>query len=219
MAARAVVIMDVLHATGSKLAAALGMGDCETSDAVYITGASALETAPPDPHPGPEVDGPVSHPCGPPPHRPIHLCIPHGQVLDTAYRGVITLPQLRAAASRSGPTMRAPQRTTPRACLFTVSVVLVLFGGLMSGLTLGLMSLDTVQLEILKRTGSPVEKERAARIMPVRGRARTLTRTLTLTLTLTPTLTLTLILILTPLERRSVRSSPMRHHVHACEWS
>ena len=51
-----------------------------------------------------------------------------------------------------------------------VSVVLVLFGGLMSGLTLGLMSLDTVQLEILKRTGSPVEKERAARIMPVRRR-------------------------------------------------
>ncbi len=49
-----------------------------------------------------------------------------------------------------------------------VSVTLVLFGGLMSGLTLGLMSLDTVQLEVLKRTGSPVEKEQAARIMPVR---------------------------------------------------
>ena len=49
-----------------------------------------------------------------------------------------------------------------------MAVALVLFGGLMSGLTLGLMSLDTVQLEVLKRTGSPVEKERAARIMPVR---------------------------------------------------
>ena len=50
----------------------------------------------------------------------------------------------------------------------TVSVTLVLFGGLMSGLTLGLMSLDTVQLEVLKRTGTPVEKEQATRIMPVR---------------------------------------------------
>ena len=52
--------------------------------------------------------------------------------------------------------------------LLAVAVVLVLFGGLMSGLTLGLMSLDSVQLEVLKRTGTPVEKERAARIMPVR---------------------------------------------------
>lgn len=34
-----------------------------------------------------------------------------------------------------------------------ISVLLVLTAGLMSGLTLGLMSLDTVELEVLKRSG------------------------------------------------------------------
>ena len=35
------MVMDFVHATGSKLATALGMTDSETSDAVYITGMSA----------------------------------------------------------------------------------------------------------------------------------------------------------------------------------
>ncbi|MEW5311154.1 MAG: hypothetical protein WDW38_002892 [Sanguina aurantia] len=39
--------------------------------------------------------------------------------------------------------------------------------GLMSGLTLGLMSLDMVELEVLKRSGSPDERIWADRIMPV----------------------------------------------------
>jgi len=76
------------------------------------------------------------------------------------------------------PSLHCPSHFTEHYCVcdpakpvvapLPVSVALVLFGGLMSGLTLGLMSLDAVQLEILKRTGSSVEKERAARIMPVR---------------------------------------------------
>lgn len=41
-------------------------------------------------------------------------------------------------------------------CLF-----LVLFAGLMSGLTLGLMSLSLVDLEILKRSGSSSEQKQA----------------------------------------------------------
>ncbi|PNW70423.1 hypothetical protein CHLRE_17g719250v5 [Chlamydomonas reinhardtii] len=39
--------------------------------------------------------------------------------------------------------------------------------GLMSGLTLGLMSLDTVELEVLKRSGTPEERACAIKIMPV----------------------------------------------------
>lgn len=39
----------------------------------------------------------------------------------------------------------------------------------MSGLTLGLMSLDVVDLEILKRSGSPKEQRYAERIVPVRA--------------------------------------------------
>lgn len=42
-----------------------------------------------------------------------------------------------------------------------VSCILVLFAGIMSGLTLGLMSLGLVELEILQRSGTSVEKKQA----------------------------------------------------------
>ncbi|CAN6985835.1 unnamed protein product, partial [Brassica oleracea var. botrytis] len=48
-----------------------------------------------------------------------------------------------------------------------VSCFLVLFAGIMSGLTLGLMSLSLVDLEILQRSGSPKEKKQSAAIFPV----------------------------------------------------
>ncbi|GIL60817.1 hypothetical protein Vafri_15336 [Volvox africanus] len=48
-----------------------------------------------------------------------------------------------------------------------ISLFLVLMAGLMSGLTLGLMSLDTVELEVLKRSGTPEERACAIKIMPV----------------------------------------------------
>ncbi|KAB2605275.1 DUF21 domain-containing protein [Pyrus ussuriensis x Pyrus communis] len=48
-----------------------------------------------------------------------------------------------------------------------VSCLLVLFAGIMSGLTLGLMSLNLVDLEILQRSGSATEKKQAAKILPV----------------------------------------------------
>ncbi|XP_058198652.1 putative DUF21 domain-containing protein At1g03270 isoform X2 [Rhododendron vialii] len=48
-----------------------------------------------------------------------------------------------------------------------VSCFLVLFAGIMSGLTLGLMSLGLVELEILQRSGTSTEKQQAAAILPV----------------------------------------------------
>ncbi|WJX84183.1 DUF21 domain-containing protein [Trifolium repens] len=48
-----------------------------------------------------------------------------------------------------------------------ISCLLVIFAGIMSGLTLGLMSLDSVGLEILQRSGSFTEKKQAAAIYPV----------------------------------------------------
>ncbi|XP_054800765.1 putative DUF21 domain-containing protein At1g03270 [Prosopis cineraria] len=48
-----------------------------------------------------------------------------------------------------------------------VSCLLVLFAGIMSGLTLGLMSLGIVDLEILQRSGTTTEKKQAAAILPV----------------------------------------------------
>lgn len=46
-------------------------------------------------------------------------------------------------------------------------VLLVLFAGLMSGLTLGLMSLSLVDLEVLEKAGTPQDRLNAARILPV----------------------------------------------------
>ncbi|RXH70488.1 hypothetical protein DVH24_013234 [Malus domestica] len=48
-----------------------------------------------------------------------------------------------------------------------LSCFFVIFAGIMSGLTLGLMSLGLVDLEILQRSGSPTEKKQAAIILPV----------------------------------------------------
>lgn len=48
-----------------------------------------------------------------------------------------------------------------------ISCLLVLFAGIMSGLTLGLMSLGLVELEILQRSGTSTEKKQAAAILPV----------------------------------------------------
>lgn len=50
--------------------------------------------------------------------------------------------------------------------LFTC-IALVLFAGVCSGLTLGLLSLDLMELEVLKRSGSPREQAYADRIVPL----------------------------------------------------
>ncbi|XP_031131179.1 DUF21 domain-containing protein At2g14520-like [Ipomoea triloba] len=48
-----------------------------------------------------------------------------------------------------------------------VIVFLVAFAGLMSGLTLGLMSLSLVDLEVLAKSGTPQDRKHAAKILPV----------------------------------------------------
>ena len=50
----------------------------------------------------------------------------------------------------------------PKFFLFlAVIVLLVLFAGLMSGLTLGLMSLSLVDLEVLAKSGTPKDRQYA----------------------------------------------------------
>ncbi|XP_059064106.1 DUF21 domain-containing protein At4g33700 [Cryptomeria japonica] len=48
-----------------------------------------------------------------------------------------------------------------------ICFLLVLFAGMMSGLTLGLMSLSLVDLEVLLKSGQPQDRKQAAKIMPV----------------------------------------------------
>lgn len=48
-----------------------------------------------------------------------------------------------------------------------IIVFLVCFAGLMSGLTLGLMSMSLVDLEVLAKSGTPTDRKYAAKILPV----------------------------------------------------
>ncbi|GKV24292.1 hypothetical protein SLEP1_g33919 [Rubroshorea leprosula] len=48
-----------------------------------------------------------------------------------------------------------------------IIVLLVMFAGLMSGLTLGLMSMSLVDLEVLAKSGTPNHRKHAAKILPV----------------------------------------------------
>ncbi|GAB4846849.1 DUF21 domain-containing protein At2g14520 [Ancistrocladus abbreviatus] len=59
-----------------------------------------------------------------------------------------------------------------------ICLLLVLFAGLMSGLTLGLMSLSLVELEVLAQSGTPSDRKHAAKIMPVVKRQHLLLCTL-----------------------------------------
>lgn len=54
-----------------------------------------------------------------------------------------------------------------RVMFMVISVGLVISAGLMSGLTLGLMSMDLVELEVLKRSGTFKEQKYAAVIAPI----------------------------------------------------
>lgn len=48
-----------------------------------------------------------------------------------------------------------------------MNIVLVLFAGMVSGLTLGLMSMSLVDLEVLAKSGTPTDKKYAAKILPL----------------------------------------------------
>lgn len=61
-----------------------------------------------------------------------------------------------------------------------VYVGLVLFAGLMSGLTMGLLSLDILSLKVLQRGGKPSEKKHASKILPIVERHHLLLVTLLL---------------------------------------
>lgn len=62
--------------------------------------------------------------------------------------------------------------------------VLVLIGGLVAGLTIGLMSIDETNLMILKKSGNEKEKAYATKIEPIRKNGHLLLVTLLLTNTI-----------------------------------
>jgi metal transporter CNNM len=57
---------------------------------------------------------------------------------------------------------------TPSFYIYILVIIgLVLFAGMMSGLTLGLMSLGLVDLEVLLKSGQPADRKHAGKILPV----------------------------------------------------
>ncbi|KAK9798172.1 hypothetical protein WJX73_006151 [Symbiochloris irregularis] len=74
-----------------------------------------------------------------------------------------------------------PKESTDAFVLYCViAALLVLLAGLMSGLTLGLLSLDSVSVEVLKRSGTEQEQKFAQKIEPVLRRPHFLLVTLVL---------------------------------------
>lgn len=67
------------------------------------------------------------------------------------------------------PTHTGEHDLTPsqRVLFMAISVGLVVVAGLMSGLTLGLMSMDLVELEVLKRSGTVTEQKYSSAIYPI----------------------------------------------------
>ncbi|KIZ03235.1 hypothetical protein MNEG_4718, partial [Monoraphidium neglectum] len=71
---------------------------------------------------------------------------------------------LAMVSKKSGEEPLTPQQRITYIC---ISVGLTLMAGLMSGLTLGLMSMDMVDLEVLRRSGTRREQRYAAGILPL----------------------------------------------------
>eukprot|EP00882_Tetradesmus_deserticola_P024368 GHRQ01026629.1.p1 GENE.GHRQ01026629.1~~GHRQ01026629.1.p1 ORF type:complete len:237 (+),score=110.85 GHRQ01026629.1:423-1133(+) len=84
-------------------------------------------------------------------------------------------------ASSDGPLPEGGELSPKQRLLFIgICVGLTVMAGLMSGLTLGLMSLDAVEMEVLKRSGSSKEQMYAAAIAPLIRNAHFLLVTLLL---------------------------------------
>lgn len=68
--------------------------------------------------------------------------------------------------------------TSEKVAFAIVVPILVILSGLFAGLTLGYMSLDATQLEVLLKTGTPKQREYARKIIPIRKDGHLLLTTL-----------------------------------------
>mmetsp|Transcript_20669 Transcript_20669/g.37239 ORF Transcript_20669/g.37239 Transcript_20669/m.37239 type:complete len:382 (+) Transcript_20669:75-1220(+) len=60
---------------------------------------------------------------------------------------------------------KVPSSAAQTAMFATISVFLVLFAGLMSGLTLGLLSMEEVDLRVIEKTGDPRQQRHASKVI------------------------------------------------------
>ncbi|KAJ1965145.1 hypothetical protein GGI12_000955 [Dipsacomyces acuminosporus] len=107
-------------------------------------------------------------------------------IWTSSSRSLAVLSILQALASNAlavpvaNEEPKVPAGTTDFYFRITVCAVLVLAGGLLAGLTLGLMSLDETNLHILATSGTEQQKKYAKRIQPIRKNGHWLLVTLLL---------------------------------------
>ena len=101
-----------------------------------------------------------------------------GGLLDVRAAAVVLHGALLAALRKKKGEL--PLTPRQRALFAAAAAGLTLLAGLMSGLTLGLMSMDLVELEVLVRSGEPRERRHAGGILPLVRRQHFLLVTLLL---------------------------------------
>ncbi|TPX31807.1 hypothetical protein SmJEL517_g04946 [Synchytrium microbalum] len=108
----------------------------------------------------------------------VHTFVNQGVKL--AYQSDNALVSLR----KKPPVIVEPITDEEYYIVLVVIGILVLLGGIFSGLTIGLMSLDSTNLAILRRSGTETQKRWVARIEPIRNNAHLLLVTLLLSNTI-----------------------------------
>lgn len=86
----------------------------------------------------------------------------------------------RSASDNDPQTVHSPLHNLPKPVLWAIAAACLLMAACVAGLTLGLMTLDTVGLEIMMYSANEKEAEAARQIMPVRKKAHLLLVTLLL---------------------------------------
>lgn len=115
--------------------------------------------------------------------RYLHVLYPG---LSTAFRYLVQQLHPQPATSNSASSVlhrRAHEieHNDPKFIVFVILIpVLVLMSGLFAGLTLGYMSLDETQLNVLSVSGTPEQRDYASKIKPVRKNGHLLLVTLLL---------------------------------------
>ncbi|WRT64991.1 uncharacterized protein IL334_001932 [Kwoniella shivajii] len=89
----------------------------------------------------------------------------------------ISISHIRNMTHNAPPVQTEPHvHVDPNSTLFLWYIViiigLVLLGGVFSGLTLGLMGLDTVNLQVLAISGTPEERQQAPRVLKLIGKGK-----------------------------------------------
>ncbi|TPX53471.1 hypothetical protein SeMB42_g00750 [Synchytrium endobioticum] len=101
-----------------------------------------------------------------------------------AKTSLVVLLLVTAVSGKTKKVPTDPITNTEYYAMLGVIAVLVLLGGVFSGLTIGLMSLDSTNMAILIRSGTEIEKRWVARIQPIRQNTHLLLVTLLLSNTI-----------------------------------